>query len=268
MEIIPGSGMSTSGMEEGVISMAVGERAVFILDPLFAFKENGFPPMVPEWAVVEVEIKVVDSMGPWTQEEKVGAGAELKDAGNTFFKAKDFKNALTKYNKGLDILGRRRRKPTFESIKDEAKKANLIDIEQRQHVVRVQILHNIMQVWLKLGNMERCLEYADNIIGQDAHNAKAHFRKAQWAASKHNYYSARDLLGVIKAHHTEDERVQKEVANELRRIAAIEAESKRREKSTARKAAGAFGGADGDAPQNPAPPAPEAAAATQPSGEV
>eukprot|EP01063_Lacrimia_lanifica_P010420 TRINITY_DN1713_c0_g1_i1.p1 TRINITY_DN1713_c0_g1~~TRINITY_DN1713_c0_g1_i1.p1 ORF type:complete len:329 (+),score=162.42 TRINITY_DN1713_c0_g1_i1:63-1049(+) len=240
LEIIPGSGMSTAGMEEGVSTMALGERATFTLDPLFAFKENGYPPSVPEWAVVELEMKLVGFMGPWTQEEKVVAAGEFKAAGNELFKAKEFKEGLKKYNKALDILGRRRRKPTFDHVQDPEKKARMLDVEERQHVTRVHVLQNIMQCWLKMGNMQRCLEYADNIIRQDPYNVKAHFRKAQHEASKHNYYTARDFLNVIQEHN-QDPQVQKDVANELKRIAAIEAEMKRREKDVARKA---FGGGE------------------------
>ena len=229
IEVIPGSGMCTAGMEEGLVSMNVGERATFQLDPIFGFKENGFPPSVPEWSIIELEMVCVSSMGPWTHAEKVDAGTTFKETGNNLFKAGQYRPALKKYSKGLDILGRRKRK-----LRPELK-----DVEDQQHKVRVQILQNCMQCWLKLENTERCLELADQIIRQDEFNVKARFRKARFELSKHNYYTAREHLDVTKVHVTEPD-VLKQIESELQNITRIETESKRKEKNTAKKAARAF----------------------------
>eukprot|EP01060_Flectonema_neradi_P030958 TRINITY_DN4593_c0_g1_i1.p1 TRINITY_DN4593_c0_g1~~TRINITY_DN4593_c0_g1_i1.p1 ORF type:complete len:331 (+),score=75.46 TRINITY_DN4593_c0_g1_i1:54-995(+) len=229
IEVIPGSGMCTAGMEEGLISMNVGERATFRLDPIFGFKENGFPPSVPEWSVIDLEMVCVSSMGPWTHAEKVDAGIEFKNAGNEFFKNGEYRPALKKYNKGLDILGRRLRK-----LRPELK-----DIEEQQHKVRVQILQNCMQCWFKLDNIDRCLELADQIIRQDEFNPKARFRKARHELSKHNYYTAREHLEVTKAHVTDPD-LLKQIDSELRNITRVEADSKRKEKDTAKRISQAF----------------------------
>ncbi|KAJ9459877.1 Peptidyl-prolyl cis-trans isomerase PASTICCINO1 [Diplonema papillatum] len=229
LEIIPGGGMVVPGMEQAVLSMKRGELANFVLDPLFAFKENGFPPNVPEWAVVELEMELVDFAGPWTPAEQVTAGIEKKAEGNAHFAAGDHRLAIRAYNKGLDILGRRRR-PLPPKMKD---------IEDAQHEVRVQILQNIMLCWFKMDNVERTIEYANNIIRQDPNNTKAHFRKARFELSKHNYYQAREHLEIIKAHDSTAQ-VQADIDAEFRKIAATEKQAREVEKNTAKKAARAL----------------------------
>eukprot|EP01064_Diplonema_japonicum_P021358 TRINITY_DN30898_c0_g1_i1.p1 TRINITY_DN30898_c0_g1~~TRINITY_DN30898_c0_g1_i1.p1 ORF type:complete len:333 (+),score=74.51 TRINITY_DN30898_c0_g1_i1:57-1001(+) len=234
LEIIPGSGMSTAGMEEGVVTMKKGERAVFILDPIFGFKENGFPPKVPEWAVIELEIKLVEFMGPWTDEEKVQVGIDFKTEGNSLFKAGEYKAAIKKYNRGLDVLGRRRRKL----------RPSLKEAEEAQHAIRLTLLQNIMQSWFKFGNTERGLDYVENLLRQDPTNTKARFRKARFELGRHNYYQARDHLQIIKDNNP-DPAVQTEIANEFNKILKEEQLSKQKEKNTAKKAsAGIFGSPD------------------------
>ena len=234
LEIIPGSGMSTAGMEEGVATMHVGERATFTLDPLFAFKENGLPPHVPEWATVELEIHLVDFMGPWSPQGRIDCATEFKQEGNAFFKEGEYRSALRKYNKGLDVVGRRRRAvPRSEQEWDEG-----------QHLVRVALLQNVMQCWLRLENMDRCLEFADNILRQDPNNVKARFRRAKFETSKHNYHTANEHLEAIKGSCT-DEAVLKEVRGELKRIETIRRKNAEREKETAKRAALALGGGGG-----------------------
>ena len=230
IEIIPGSGMSTAGMEEGVVTMNVGERASFILDPIFAFKENGYPPNVPEWAVVELEIKVLEFIGPFTEEGKIDAGKEFKAKGNAFFKDAEYKAAIKKYTRGLDVLGRRRRK-----LHPDMK-----ELEDGQHLVRIQILQNIMQCYFKMGNTERCLDYVENILRQDEHNVKARFRRARHELSQHNYHTAKAHLQDIIENST-DEQVLKDVAAEFKKIEDVRRKTANAEKATARKATRAFG---------------------------
>jgi len=266
LEVIPGSGMTTAGMEEGIISMKVGEVARFVFDPLFSFKENGYPPKVPPHAVVELWMEVVEFIGPFTEETKITAGGEFKEQGNALFKAGEYRPALKKYARGLDIVGRRKRRlpPSLEKF------------EIGQQKMRLQLLQNTMQCWFKLGNIERSLDFAKQLVNMDPANPKARFRFARNELEHHNYHQAREQLAYLDK--VEDEAIKKEVARELREIARVEKLSRDKERVATKAMAKAFGTLSSDPPpaSTDAPtaaPAPaeaplEAAQATSPPRHV
>lgn len=250
LEVIPGSGMTTTGMEEGILSLAVGEKARFMFDPLFSFRENGFPPKVPAHAIVELEMELVDFIGPWTEEQKIRAAADFKQAGNALFKEKNFRGALKKYNRGLDVIGRRKRALPPGQKQHEA----------GQHEVRLSTLQNVMLCWHQIGiasgaegdgARQRALDFASQLIRMDPANPKARFRMARHEAERHNYYQARDHLAALDS--VEDPAVRKEVAMELRKLSERERTAKQKERAASARMTKAFGQAEAETTPEKAP---------------
>lgn len=113
-----GVGATFSGLEKSLLSMKVGEKSQFLIDPSYAFGKMGVPPRIPPNATILMEIelcKAVDcgaavetddileeESGQFSDYYKKAKGFHV--LGNDYFQQKNFSLALENYRKAERLL--------------------------------------------------------------------------------------------------------------------------------------------------------------------
>lgn len=98
------------GLEIAVLSMKVGEKSLFIIEPKYAYEEIQISSIVPKDAVVNFEIELIQVLEgqkdllDMDYPEKISRGKQLKLKGDEKFKQKDFLFTKYYYLKALKYL--------------------------------------------------------------------------------------------------------------------------------------------------------------------
>ena len=101
------------GLEIAVLSMAVGEKAKFIIQPNYAFNDNNkinLSSIISKDAVIEIEIDLIKIMEgekdlrDMDYPEKVSRATQMKLKGSDKYKQNDFLYAKFFYLKGIKYL--------------------------------------------------------------------------------------------------------------------------------------------------------------------
>ena len=105
-----GKNADFKGMEIAVMSMKVGEKSTFIIQPKYAYQENKISSLIPDDATIDLEIELIQVLEGMKDliemdiPEKISRGKQLKLKGDEKFKQKDFLYAKYFYLKGLQFL--------------------------------------------------------------------------------------------------------------------------------------------------------------------
>ena len=98
------------GLEIAVLSMKVGEKSSFIINPKYAYEEIQISNNVPKDATINFEIELIQVLEPQRElsdmdyPEKIARGKQLKAKGDEKFKQKDFLYAKYFYLKAIKFL--------------------------------------------------------------------------------------------------------------------------------------------------------------------
>ena len=98
------------GMEIAVLSMKVGEKSSFIIQPKYAYEKKQISSMVPKNGVINLEIELIQvleaqkELSDMDYPEKISRGKQLKIKGDERFKQKDFLFAKYYYLKAINYL--------------------------------------------------------------------------------------------------------------------------------------------------------------------
>lgn len=98
------------GLEIAVLSMKVGEKSLFIIEPKYAYEETQISSIVPKDAIVNFEIELIQVLEgqkdllEMDYPEKISRGKQLKLKGDEKFKQKDFLFTKYYYLKALKYL--------------------------------------------------------------------------------------------------------------------------------------------------------------------
>ena len=98
------------GLEIAVLSMKVGEKSSFIINPKYAYEEIQISNNVPKDAIINIEIELIQVLEPQRElsdmdyPEKISRGKQLKIKGDEKFKQKDFLYAKYFYLKAIKFL--------------------------------------------------------------------------------------------------------------------------------------------------------------------
>lgn len=93
------------GWEIGVKTMKIGEKAEFIFEPQYAYKDQGFDDLIPPNATLTFEIELVEIRPPLKKfkemdyPEKLAHAKKYKEEGVTKFKGKEIEWASEKFQK-------------------------------------------------------------------------------------------------------------------------------------------------------------------------
>ncbi|XP_068511909.1 inactive peptidyl-prolyl cis-trans isomerase FKBP6 isoform X2 [Anas acuta] len=150
-----GEDITLRGLEIGLLTMKKGEVARFVFTPVYAYGQQGCPPLIPPNATVLFEVEMLDFL-------------DSADS-DAFF-------ALTA---AYSILGR-----SPSSVSEQCQ----IDAS------KLLVLLNLSVTYLKLEHPDRALMYGEKALEIDHRNAKALFRCGQACLCMTEYKKARDFL--------------------------------------------------------------------------
>lgn len=121
----------------------------------------------------------------------------IKEAGNLFFKNREYVEANRKYKKGLRYFNHLKDK-FEESHRKELKPYELRKKLDPIYEVNYNVYLNIGAVELKLNNPETAREACDEVLLNDPQNAKALYRRGQAHIALKNYDDG--LVDLEQAH--------------------------------------------------------------------
>ena len=98
------------GWEIGVKTMKIGEKAEFVIEAKYAYKEQGFGDSIPPNATLTFEIELIEIRPPLKKlqdmdyPEKLAHAKKFKAEGVAKFKEKEFEWALEKFTKAIRFI--------------------------------------------------------------------------------------------------------------------------------------------------------------------
>ena len=139
------------GLEIAVLSMNIGEKSKFIIQPNYAYMNNNLSSIIPKDAVIEIEIELIKIMEgqkdikDMDYPEKLARSKQMKIKGNDKYKMNDFLYAKFFYLKGIKYL----------------EKLDVSDDEQEEGInLLCSLLANLCNCFNKLNDNNSVIEYA------------------------------------------------------------------------------------------------------------
>jgi len=177
--------------------MKVGEKALILSEPQYAYESSGVQGTLPQNEQIQIEITLLKAESiekkPWEfdEEERKTMALALKNDGNELFKSKIILDARNVYLKAIKFI----EDDTGEEI-DELK---------------FSLYNNLALMNIKLKEFDKAIEVAKKAIDINFTNVKIWFRKAQAEYGVHNYQQALDDLKEALNLEPENEEVIKEI---------------------------------------------------------
>lgn len=129
-----GNGQVIDGLDKGILTMKLSERAEFIIQPKYGYGSVGSPPNIPPnavlWVIVDL-IQIGDRRpSKWSMDESeiMKTAARLKDEGNAKFKEKKLREAENLYRDGIYHM---------DNVKKEDEEATKLRITLHQNLALV-----------------------------------------------------------------------------------------------------------------------------------
>jgi len=187
MEFHCGGGQTISGIEYAVLSMRVGEVARFMLDPIFAYRENGYHGHVPPDAVVEYEIELLSVEREPTEQDKLDQATAFNEKGKALFKAGEYEEARDQFKEAKGVLG------SFPwRISDR-------ELVAKQAALRIVVLANQVQCLACQERHQEVVKLAPEVFRFDKDHLKTLYRRAQAHMALVNYDEAHADIARILA---------------------------------------------------------------------
>jgi tetratricopeptide (TPR) repeat protein len=139
------------GLEIAVLSMNVGEKSNFIIQPNYAYLNNNISSIIPKDAVIYLEIELIKIMEgqkdlrDMDYPEKIARAKQIKEKGSNKYKQNDFFYAKYFYEKAIKYLDN----------------LDINDDEQEDGInLLCSILSNLCNCFNKLKDNNSVIEYA------------------------------------------------------------------------------------------------------------
>ena len=139
------------GLEIAVLSMNVGEKSKFIIQPNYAYSDINRSSIIPKDAIIEIEIELIKIMEgqkdikDMDYPEKIARAKQMKIKGSDKYKQNDFLYAKFFYLKSIEYL----------------EKLDINDDEQEEGVnLLCSLLSNLCNCFNKLKDNNSVIEYA------------------------------------------------------------------------------------------------------------
>jgi len=183
-------GVVIDGWDDGVMTMAVGERARLIINSEKGYGAMGAGPDIPPNAdlIFDVELlSITDAEAkrppPLTQGEKYRLMATAKEEGNAAFKKGDYAEAAEKYRSAIthfadkDMGNSDSEMDDEEDEKMEDKEKDTAPSHEAWEEMKTSIQLNYANACLKTKQYMEALEYSGKVYEMDDTNMKALFRR-------------------------------------------------------------------------------------------
>mmetsp|Transcript_11683 Transcript_11683/g.28662 ORF Transcript_11683/g.28662 Transcript_11683/m.28662 type:complete len:590 (-) Transcript_11683:389-2158(-) len=176
--------MVCEGLDQGVMKMKKGEKAVITVPPQYAYGEAGHAgrlAAVPPGATVAFEVELVDhenAKDSWemSDAEKVAAAAAKKEKGNAAYKADKVARAVRCWDKAVSTIAYDKSYPE--------------DVKAASRDIRRSCWLNLAAAHLKAGAWKAAIASCDKVLEGDSHHVKALYRRAQALAGQGDLYEA------------------------------------------------------------------------------
>ena len=139
------------GLEIAVLSMNIGEKSNFIIQPNYAYLNNNISSIIPKDAVIYLEIELIKIMEgqkdlrDMDYPEKIARAKQIKEKGSNKYKQNDFLYAKYFYEKAIKYLDN----------------LDINDDEQEDGInLLCSILSNLCNCFNKLKDNNSVIEYA------------------------------------------------------------------------------------------------------------
>ncbi len=205
-----GKGQVIKGWDVGFASMKKGEKAILKCREDYAYGSRG-QGKIPANATLDFDVELIDfhphtkEMWEYSDEEKLGEAAKFKSEGTDFFKAGDFNEAISAYNRAVEFC---------EDFDDAG------DIWQACKL-------NLAQAYINTKKYANAADAAGAVIAKDDTSVKALFRRA--VARTHCSMPEEALEDLNKALKIDPE--NKSVKNEIIKAKKSIADAKKKSKA-------------------------------------
>lgn len=168
-KFVLGKGNVIKAWDLAFASMKVGEKAVLICKPEYAYGASGSPPKIPANATLKFDVELLGfspkakEMWEMDSEEKIAAATKLKNKGTEQFKAKEFDAAAVTYNEAASYM---------EDMYDvaDADKKTMKELQTTCYL-------NAAMAYLKVENYAEAVSAATKALNNDPANVKALYRR-------------------------------------------------------------------------------------------
>ena len=187
---VVGSKQVMEGLNVAAMSMERKEIARFLIRADYGFGDEGCPPKVPGGTNLILDAQLMGYRKPRRGKlylypnQVMPYVLERKTAGNVFYLAKDYRNAVHEY------------KVCVKSIANVSEEPYRSDLQ----MILLQMLNNLSAAHLGLGNGRRAIKYASMVLQAEPKNEKALYRrsKAQRLFSEFLEDAQKDLAELIR----------------------------------------------------------------------
>ncbi|CAG9311997.1 unnamed protein product [Blepharisma stoltei] len=169
-----GEGHVIKGLDQGIATMKIGEKANFIIRSDYAYGEKGMPPLIPPLSILKFEVELIGkskNKNPFSDSnlrERLEIAKKLKEIGNEKVKSSEFKKAIDEcYNPAISFM------IDFPIDEDESP-----DLLQEQKLLKIQLFSNSAICYTKLQDWVKTKEYSEKALQLDPTNIKVIYRKA------------------------------------------------------------------------------------------
>ena len=222
LEFKLGAGQVIQGWDDGVASMAVGEKALLTCAPDYAYGSSGAPPKIGPNETLDFEVELVDVIeGLERPAKRLEVVERCRAKGNEMFKSGSYAQAFMEYDEGLETLEK------MEGIdrEDVVEKENGLDWKTVREL-RCALYSNAVFALQKDGKFDRGISFGrrgvgvvERIGGSRTVWAKLLYRIGCCEMECHMYDEGiRDLneaLGVVRSGSEADVKMEGQIKRDL-----------------------------------------------------
>ncbi|XP_053220232.1 peptidyl-prolyl cis-trans isomerase FKBP8-like isoform X1 [Podarcis raffonei] len=187
LTFVLGQGEAIQALDLGVLSMQLGEIALFLAGPACAYGHLGREPDIPKDATLLYEVTLLHVQDSpdlllLPTMERLSLGNQKREWGNFHFERGDYQQALHSYQQALHVLSL----PGTDCPSQEE--------EEELHDHRVKCLNNCAAAQLKLKLLDEALASCNEVIQLDPENIKALYRKGKLLSERGEDQAATTVL--------------------------------------------------------------------------
>lgn len=235
LRITVGDHEVVQGLELAIPLMDVGEEAIVVIGPRFAYGSMGQEPDIPPDATITYNVELLKcdlepEIEKITFEKRKILASSKRERGNWWYSRHDSTKAIQCYRRALDILD-----DTIPYVDEDGKTT-----EGSEEVIRDMIEHklkvynNLAAAQLQVQAYDSALASVENVIRCQPNNVKALFRKAKILIAKGQTNEAVDILKQAFLLEPDNNAIKRE----LSRCVTVQKAEKQHEKDLYKKMLG------------------------------
>lgn len=223
------------GLDVALGLMNLDEKCRLKIEPRLAFSKKGYPPKVPEDALVIYDVELVgvepeDDIDVMSVTQRKKKGNKKRERGNWWYTRGENNIAIQCYRRALDYLDEV--EGSNYALSDDNEKGEISDSDLQSILEdRISVCNNMAAAQIKMENYSAALSSLQIVLKCQPNNVKAHFRKAKVFIGKNDLPTAMRCLLKAKELAPTDSEIQKEII----KVSKLLDKQKNTEKELARR---------------------------------